>query len=125
MVLGSDLMKILRQLTIIFACLFAGVIISSFIDFPIPETIYGMVILFVLLVTKRVKLESVDETGSMLANNIAFWIAPSTIAIVNVYSQIQVYIVKIIIITFISTILTILATAYTIKLVRRYMNVSK
>lgn len=81
-----------------------------------------MVILFVLMATGLVRLDHVDDTGSMLANNIAFWVAPSTIGIINVYSQIQAYLGKIIIITTISTLVTIGVTAYTVEFVRRKIN---
>ena len=45
-------MKILKQLAIILAISLAGEMLSSVLPLPIPASIYGIVILFTLLVSR-------------------------------------------------------------------------
>ncbi len=59
-------MKYLRQLLLILSISFAGEVLKYFLPFPIPASIYGMVILFIGLLTGRIRLEAVKETGKFL-----------------------------------------------------------
>ena len=49
-------MKFLKPLSIIFACTFAGELMRYTIPLPVPANIYGILLLFLLLVTKIVPL---------------------------------------------------------------------
>lgn len=59
-------MKYLRQFGIILAVTCAGEIMKYFIPLPIPGSIYGLILMFVLLLTKVIKVEHVKETGEFL-----------------------------------------------------------
>ena len=59
-------MKFLKPLSIIFACTFAGELMRYTIPLPVPANIYGLLLLFLLLVTKIVPLSSVETTGNFL-----------------------------------------------------------
>ena len=50
-------MKYLRQFGIILAVTCAGEIMKYFIPLPIPGSIYGLILMFVLLLTKVIKVE--------------------------------------------------------------------
>lgn len=64
-------MKYLRQFLIILGISFLGELCHRFIPVPIPASIYGMTILFVLLWTGILKLDQVKETGHFLVNIMA------------------------------------------------------
>ena len=59
-------MKYLRQFGIILAVTCVGEIMKYFIPLPIPGSIYGLILMFVLLLTKVIKVEHVKETGEFL-----------------------------------------------------------
>ena len=59
-------MKYLRQFGIILAVTCAGEIMKYFIPLPIPGSIYGLILMFVLLLAKVIKVEHVKETGEFL-----------------------------------------------------------
>ena len=54
-------MKYLRQFGIILAVTCAGEIMKYFIPLPIPGSIYGLILMFVLLLAKVIKVEHVKE----------------------------------------------------------------
>ena len=57
-------MKYLFQTGIIFAVTFIGEILARLIPLPIPGSIYGVVLLFVLLLTGILKLKHVEGAGN-------------------------------------------------------------
>ena len=59
-------MKYLKQLLIILAISFVGEALKYFLPLPIPASIYGMVLLFILLLTGVVKLDDVQDVGKFL-----------------------------------------------------------
>ena len=59
-------MKYLKQLLIILGISFLGELLKYFLPLPIPASIYGMVILFALLLSGALPLSAVRETGNLL-----------------------------------------------------------
>ncbi len=67
-------MKYLRQFGIILAVTCVGEIMKYFIPLPIPGSIYGLILMFVLLLTKVIKVEHVKETGEFLIGDHAAYV---------------------------------------------------
>mgnify|MGYP003170808068 CR=1 FL=1 len=59
-------MKLLRQFLIILAISFVGEALKYLLPLPVPASIYGMVILFVGLLTGLIKLSWVKDAGKYL-----------------------------------------------------------
>lgn len=76
-------MKYLKQLLIILSISFAGEILSHYIPLGIPASIYGMVIMFTLLCTGVLKLESVREVGKFLVGIMGIMFVPATVGIID------------------------------------------
>ena len=76
-------MKYLKQLLIILSISFAGEILSHYIPLGIPVSIYGMVIMFTLLCTGVLKLESVREVGKFLVGIMGIMFVPATVGIID------------------------------------------
>ena len=76
-------MKYLKQLLTILSISFAGEILSHYIPLGIPASIYGMVILFTLLCTGVLKLESVREVGQFLVGIMGIMFVPATVGIID------------------------------------------
>lgn len=80
-------MKYLKQLLIILSISFAGEILSHYIPLGIPASIYGMVIMFTLLCTGVLKLESVREVGKFLVGIMGIMFVPATVGIIDCWDE--------------------------------------
>ena len=56
-------MKYIRQFVIILFISFIGEALKYVLPLPIPASIYGLVLMFVLLETKVLKVEAVQDAG--------------------------------------------------------------
>ena len=57
-------MNAIKQFLVIVVISFIGEILKTMLPFPVPASIYGMVILFVCLLTGIIKLESIKVVVS-------------------------------------------------------------
>lgn len=112
-------MKIVKEFGIIFFCLLLGNITKSFIDFPIPDTVYGMIYLFIAMNLKIVRLNDLEIVPSGLLDNLQLFLIPPTVAIVNAFDLIKGELLQLFIIIFISTIITIVVTGIVVSFVQR------
>ncbi|HEG8701320.1 TPA: antiholin-like murein hydrolase modulator LrgA [Staphylococcus aureus] len=113
-----------HQVIVIALVLFVSKIIESFMPIPMPASVIGLVLLFVLLCTGAVKLGEV-EVGTTLTNNIGLLFVPAGISVVNslgVISQAPFLIIGLIIV---STILLLICTGYVTQIIMKVTSRSK
>ena len=110
---------IIRQLTILFSISFLSEIISKFLPFTFPSSLMARVILCILLATRLLNINYVQDVGTFLQNYIAIFFIPPAISLMDEFSFIKDKLIPILIISFISFLLTFLSTAYTVKLVTK------
>ena len=60
-----------------------GIHLSDFFNLPIPGSVIGMLILFILLQTKILKVEWVDITASFLVKHLAFFFIPISVSLMT------------------------------------------
>ncbi len=92
-------MKNLRQLLLILSISFAGEVLKYFLPFPIPASIYGMVILFIGLLTGRIRLEAVKETGKFLIEIMPVMFIPAGVGLMASWGTLKPVLVPVSIIT--------------------------
>jgi holin-like protein len=98
-------MKYLKQIAIILAVSFLGEFLNWLLPFPIPGSIYGMVILFVALMTGVIRLSSVKNVGDFLIDILPLLFIPPTVGLLDVWPVMQGFLVAIIVISIVSTII--------------------
>ena len=78
-------MKLFNQLALILGIWAIGEYISSFIQniIVIPGNIIGMILLFLLLQFKVIKLDKVNELGDLLINNMAIFFVPAGVSLIR------------------------------------------
>ena len=103
-------MKYLRQFGIILAVTCVGEIMKYFIPLPIPGSIYGLILMFVLLLTKVIKVEHVKETGEFLIEIMPLMFIPAGVGLINSWSQLQPFLVPLLVITVVSTFVVMIVT---------------
>jgi len=116
-------MKYLKQLLIILTISFIGEILAYFIPFPIPASIYGIIILFVCLNLGIIKLSQVNETGKFLIEIMPIMFIPAAVGIIENWETMHDSIFKYIILLIVSTIVVMvcsgIVTQFVIKLDKR------
>lgn len=106
----ANIVKYLRQFGIILAVTCAGEIMKYFIPLPIPGSIYGLILMFVLLLTKAIKVEHVKETGEFLIEIMPLMFIPAGVGLLTSWSQLQSFLVPLLVITVVSTFVVMIVT---------------
>ncbi len=73
---------------VIYACLMAGRYLSSLLPFVFPGSIIGLVILFLLLECKVMRLEWIMPAGGLLMKHMAFLFIPAAVGMVSYLDQV-------------------------------------
>lgn len=76
-------MKYLKQFSIILAISCLGELLSLWIPAPIPGSIYGIVLLFLGLLTKLIPLDAVKDTGHFLVEIMPVMFIPAAAGVLN------------------------------------------
>ena len=92
-------MKYLKQFLIILAISMIGEILKYLLPLPVPASIYGMIILFVGLMTGIIKLESVREAGKFLIATMPFMFIPAGVGLMSSWGVLKPVLIPVSIIT--------------------------
>ena len=95
-------MKYLRQFAIILGVTCVGELIKYFVPLPIPASIYGLVLMLVLLMTGVIKLGQVKEAGEFLVEIMPLMFIPAGVGLLTSWEQLQGVLVPV----FVSTVVT-------------------
>lgn len=108
--LRKRIMKYLKQFLLILCITFVGELVKYVLPLPIPASIYGMVILFVGLMTGHIKLSSVKEVGKFLIEIMPVMFIPAAVGLLDSWSVLRPTIVPVIVITVLTTIIVMVVT---------------
>ena len=106
-------MKYIKQFMIIMLVSCIGELLNYFIPLPIPASIYGLVLMLVLLISKKLRIESVAETADFLVKIMPVMFIPAAVGLLTFWEQLKNMLLPFCIITIISTFLVIFATGKT------------
>ena len=98
-------MKYLRQLLIILIFSFAGEVLHYLIPIQIPASIYGLVLLFIGLMTGLIQLSQVQETAKFLIEIMPMMFIPAGVGLLESWGVLKPILVPVIVIIIVSTIL--------------------
>ena len=103
-----------KQFLIILVINFVGVIIQNVFHLPLPGTILGMLILFVLLWTKVLKVESIEKVCDFLILNMIIFFLPPAVELLEYMALLKTGFLKIIILLIATTVITMIVTGKTV-----------
>lgn len=95
-------MKYVKQFLIILLISFIGEGLNYAIPAPIPASIYAMVILFVCLCKKIIKLDDVKDTGMFLIEIMPLMFIPAGVGLMKSWGVLKPLIVPVLVITVVS-----------------------
>lgn len=99
-------MKLLREVIIIFGIYFIGEGIKQATNVPIPGNLIGMILLFILLCTRILKVEQISTVSDFLLGHMPFFFIPAGVALMASFSLIQDIWLQILILCFVTTLIT-------------------
>ena len=112
-------MKFLIQFLIIVTFAFVGEVLHDIIPLPIPASIYGIILLFVFLQKKWIKVKDIRETSIFLIAIMPVMFIPAAAGLINSWAVIRPSLVQYIFITFFTTFLVMgaagISTQYVIR----------
>lgn len=103
-------MKYIRQLSYIMAISFLGEILSNIIPLPIPASIYGIIILFLLLLFQIIKIDKVEDTARFLMEVMPIMFIPAAVGLLESWNVIKGSIMQYMILIIITTVLVMIIT---------------
>ena len=109
----------LKQFLVILVIAFAGEVLKYIIPLPIPASIYGLIILFVGLLTGLIRLEQVREAGKFLIEIMPVMFIPAAVGLLESWGVLQPMFLPVIIITLVSTVVVMAATGISSQLIIR------
>lgn len=115
-------MKYLKQIAIILAVSFLGEVLNWLLPFPIPGSIYGMVILFVALMSGLIRLSSVKNVGDFLIDILPLLFVPPTVGLLEAWPIMQDFLGAIIVISIVSTIIVAAVSGRVTQCILKHKN---
>ena len=103
-------MKYVKQLGIIFAITLLAELFRFLIPLPIPASVWGLILMLVLLLTKVIKLEQVKETGDFLVQIMPLTLAAPAVGLVVAWPQLQPILLPVIVILVVTTVVVMVVT---------------
>mgnify|MGYP001310715127 CR=1 len=101
---GEKVMKYIRQFLIILLISFLGELLKYIIPLSVPASIYGMVLMFLALELKILKVSDVKETSTFLIEIMPLMFVPAGVGLLDSWEALQPIWVQVVIITLISTV---------------------
>ena len=112
-------MKYLRQITIILGITFAGELLKQFIPLPIPASVYGLLLMLILLCTGILKVSAVGETSSFLLKAMPLMLIPAGIGVVDRWDIIKPLLIPCLLLYIVATVIVMVVTGHTTQAVIR------
>ena len=106
----------LREFMLIFTINYVGILLSKILHLPLPGTIASLLLWFLMLQFKVLKLEKIENAGNFLLLNMTIFFMPPTVKIIDSYELLEKDLFKIIVIIIVSTFLTMGITGKVVQL---------
>ncbi|MDR1862747.1 MAG: CidA/LrgA family protein [Treponema sp.] len=110
-------MKIILQTGVIFTLCWLGRIIAGFLPFAFPASIIALGLVLCLLLTGLLRLEHIKEISGFLLSNMAFFLIPASVNVINYLDLVGRYAFALILICSVSMVITFGVTALTVSVV--------
>ena len=110
-------MKYIKQFILILAISFAGELLKYLLPLPVPASIYGMVLMFLALLTGVIKLEHVRETGKFLIEIMPLMFIPAGVGLLSSWSTLKPLLLPVAVITVVTIVTVMVASGHTAQFI--------
>lgn len=112
-------MKYIKQLCIIMLVSFAGEAVKALLPFPIPASIYGLVIMLLLLMSGVLPLAKVEETADFLVGIMPVMFIPAAVGLMDAWDELKAVLLPVAAILVITTALVMAVTGRVTQLLMK------
>lgn len=112
-------MKFIRQLGIILSITYIGEIMTSRWNLIIPGSVVGIIVLFLLLQFKALKVESVEDTGQFLLKHLPIMFVPLGVGVYKYIEDIKDYVGILLLIVAVTTIIVMVVSGWSVQLLSK------
>lgn len=98
-------MKYMRQFFLIMVVTGIGEILKLILPFPIPASVYGLVVMLGLLLSGKLHLSQVKETGEFLIEIMPLMFIPSAVGLLDSWPMLRPMLVPFVAISVVTTFL--------------------
>lgn len=109
----------LYEFLIILSINYLGVILQKILHLPTPGTVNGLVLLFIFLSLKIVKLDSIKNVGEFFVTNMIITFIPPSVKLLDVINILKVDFFKLIFLLILTTLITMAVTALCVDFMMR------
>lgn len=113
-------MKYLMQFGIILGVSFAGEVLKHFIPLSIPASIYGLVLMLILLSSGVLKLEMVEDAADFLIKIMPLMFIPAVVGLIESYSEIAGMVLKLSALTVVTTVVVMAVCGRVVQFVIKH-----
>ena len=113
-------MKYVKQFCIIITISFVAEVLEYLLPLPVPASIYGLMLLFLLLVTGAVKLESVQDTADFLVEIMPIMFIPSAVGLIESYTALEGKLIQVMFLLVVTTVIIMVITGLVSQAVIRH-----
>ena len=106
----SPSLKLFKQFTIIIFLSFLGEILHALIPFPIPASIYGIILLFFLLERKALRIDDIREVSDFLIFIMPLLFIPPAVGLIDVWDELRASLTAYVTIIIAVTLIVMIAT---------------
>ena len=106
-------MKHISQIALIASVSFAGELLNYLIPLPIPGSIYGLVLMLLLLITRIVRLDQVKAVSDWLLTLMPVMFVGPTVGLMSSYESYKDILIPVFVISTLTTIITMAVSGRT------------
>ena len=110
-------MKLLKQFLLIVLVTCIGEIIRYVVPLPIPASIYGLVLMFILLYTGVIKLDQVKTAAQFLIEIMPVMFIPAAVALMDSWSALQPILIPALVTIIVCNIIVMVVTGKTAEFI--------
>jgi holin-like protein len=118
-------LKLFREALIVLGIYLVGELLSTSLHLPIPGNILGLVILFILLCTKIVKVDNIATVTNFLLDHLAFFFIPAGVGLMASLGIIKSTWWQLLVVCISTTIIIIGATGIIVQAISKRTNEKK
>ena len=108
-------MKMMLQIGLVFGICLLGQIVAALLPIAFPGSVISMVLLFLLLVFKLVRVDHIQKKADFLLKNMAFFFIPAGVGILAQFDAIKNSIPALLVVVVLTTLLTFGSTALVVQ----------
>lgn len=112
-------MKLYVQFMIILVFAVIGETISNVLQLPIPGSIIGLILLFLALEFKLIRLRHIDLVGNFLLNNMTILFLPAAVGIMEKFNDIKDYLFPMALINLGAIFLNIAVIGFVVQFIKK------